>query len=85
MWKPITPEIVVAYTHCPRKAFLLLCTDVQGSPHDYPAVISQQQHVSLTQYLDYFKREHPEAVAYDGTLPGGSPGALLDAKIVSAQ
>ena len=29
----ITPEIVVAYSQCPRKAYNLLFTDKQGIPH----------------------------------------------------
>jgi predicted RecB family nuclease len=81
MRKPITPESVVAYTQCPRKAFLLLCTDEQGKPHEYPTVLAQQQRMSLTEYLERFKREHPEAIPFDAKLPGGSPVPVLDATI----
>jgi predicted RecB family nuclease len=79
MSKPIAPEIVVAYTQCPRKAFLLLCTNEQGRPHDYPGILAEQQRLSQTQYVDHFKHEHPNATPYDGTLCDGGPGVLLDA------
>jgi hypothetical protein len=35
----ITPEIVVAYSQCPRKAYNLLFTDKQGIPHEYMAIL----------------------------------------------
>jgi predicted RecB family nuclease len=51
----ITSEIVVAYSQCPQKAFLLLCTDEQGTPHEYMRVLDQQKERSRTNYIDAFK------------------------------
>jgi|SRR5579871_3009206 len=47
----ITSEIVVAYSQCPRKAFLLLCTDEQGKQHEYVHMLEQQKMHSLNNYL----------------------------------
>jgi hypothetical protein len=47
----ITSEIVVAYSQCPRKAFLLLCTDEQGVPHAYIRMLEQQKSLNQTNYL----------------------------------
>ncbi len=33
--KNISAAVIVAAAHCPRKAFLLLCTDEHGRTHDY--------------------------------------------------
>src|SRR5205814_803772 len=33
----VTTEVAVAYTHCPRKAFLLLNTAAPPPPHEYEA------------------------------------------------
>ncbi|EFH84811.1 hypothetical protein Krac_5919 [Ktedonobacter racemifer DSM 44963] len=41
--KRITFEIVVAYSQCPQKAFFLLCTDEQGTPHEYRDMLDQQK------------------------------------------
>lgn len=51
MHNAITSEIVVAYSQCPRKAFLLLCTDEQGMPHEYMRLLEQQKSLNQTNYL----------------------------------
>src|SRR5437899_8020479 len=47
----ITPEIVVAYSQCPRKAFLLLCTDEQGMSHEYMRILEKQKRINQVNYL----------------------------------
>ena len=37
--KVIASEIFVAYSQCPRKAFLLLFSDDLGTPNDYPRIM----------------------------------------------
>ena len=32
--KAICTQVVAAYSHCPRKAFLLQSTDERGTPHE---------------------------------------------------
>ena len=81
MPKLITAEVVVAYAQCPRKAYLLLCTDEPGSPHEYPGILAQQQHANRVTYLGSFKKEHPDATPYEGKLPGAGHGALLAATL----
>lgn len=39
----ITSEIVVAYSHCPRKAFLLLFTKEKGHSHEYLQILEQEK------------------------------------------
>ena len=51
MHNAITSEIVVAYSLCPRKAFLLLCTDEQGMLHEYIRLLEQQKSLNQTNYL----------------------------------
>ena len=50
MHTTITSEIVVAYSQCPRKAFLLLCTDEQGLPHEYMRMLEQQKILNQLNY-----------------------------------
>ncbi len=47
----ITAEILVAYSQCPRKAFLVLCTDEQGTPHEYTHILEQQKRLNQNNYL----------------------------------
>lgn len=79
MRKPITPDVAVAYTLCPRKAFLLLCTEEQGSPHEYPRLIAQEQCRNQESYLSEFKLTYPTATAYRGSLPSTGGGRFLAA------
>jgi len=55
MHNTIASEILVAYSQCPRKAFLLLCTDEQGMPHEYMRVLEQQKELNRTNYLRVVK------------------------------
>src|SRR5712692_4569257 len=54
MHTTITSEIVVAFTQCPRKAFLLLCTDEQGMPHEYIRILEQQKRLNQSNYIGMF-------------------------------
>src|SRR5436305_8840518 len=39
------------FRSCPRKAFLLLCSDEQGTPHEYVKVLDQQRSEEHTSEL----------------------------------
>src|SRR5438128_4769252 len=51
MSRTITSEIVVSYSLCPQKAFLLLCTQEQGTPHEYEQILQQQKRATQGQAL----------------------------------
>ena len=48
--KPISNEVVAAYSHCPRKAFLLHCTEERGTPHEYLEMLEKCINGNRTQY-----------------------------------
>ena len=48
--KAISNEVVAAYSHCPRKAFLLHCTEERGTPHEYLEMLEECTNVSRSQY-----------------------------------
>ncbi|HWS85242.1 MAG TPA: IS66 family transposase, partial [Ktedonobacteraceae bacterium] len=62
----ITAEIVIAYSQCPRKAFLLLCTDAKGIPHEYPCILEQQKKCNQMKYTDALKQAYPDGTFLDG-------------------
>jgi predicted RecB family nuclease len=79
--KTITSEIVVAYAQCPRKAYLLLCTDEQGLLHEYAHILEQRKIANQNAYLDTFRRQHPNARLYSiANLKSGS-GFLISAML----
>jgi hypothetical protein len=54
--KAIRTQVVSAYSHCPRKAFLLHCTDERGTPHDYLDMLEECRNASRTRYLAVLNR-----------------------------
>ena len=48
--KKITAEIVAAYSQCPRKGFLLLCTDQRGEIHEYMRIIRERKEANQNKY-----------------------------------
>jgi hypothetical protein len=52
----ITSDILVAYSQCPRKAFLLLCTDEQGIMPDYVRVIEQRRQLNQQEQVIKLKQ-----------------------------
>ncbi len=56
MNKVISSDGVVAYTQCQRKAFLLLCTNEQGIPHEYEEIVQKQEIAARGRYIDVLKQ-----------------------------
>ncbi|MDJ0719318.1 MAG: IS66 family transposase [Prochloraceae cyanobacterium] len=80
----ITSEILVAYSQCPRKAFLLLFSKDKGKPHDYPLILEERRQNNRVQYLKKFLQSQPEARKYD-TKAFKKYKFLVDATLRSEQ
>ena len=48
---PITTESVVAYSHCPRKAYFLLRGEPRGCQHEYEQILSERTAANRYNYL----------------------------------
>ncbi|MEM9092362.1 MAG: IS66 family transposase, partial [Cyanobacteria bacterium P01_F01_bin.53] len=80
----ITSEIFVAYSQCPRKAFLLLFSEDRGQPHEYPLILDKRRQDNREQYLKEFSKSHPESKVYE-TKTFRKHEYLIDAKLRSDQ
>src|SRR5438128_8241196 len=60
----ITPEIVVAYSQCPRKAYLLLFSPDKGEPHEYVQILEQQRRAHQERYTDHLQQTHADVQPY---------------------
>jgi hypothetical protein len=60
----ITPEIVVAYSQCPRKAYLLLFSPDKGEPHEYVQILEQQRKEHQERYLNHLQHTHADVQPY---------------------
>src|SRR5262247_3496393 len=64
MESAITSEIVVAYSQCPRKAYLLLFSPGKGEPHEYVQILEQQRCANQERYIDHLKQTHTDVQPY---------------------
>lgn len=79
----ITPEIVVAYSQCPRKAYNLLYTDKQGIPHEYMAILEEEASKNREKHLEKIMRKHSDVAPYSPEgVHKGTP-IMLEATLVS--
>src|SRR5712691_7742849 len=60
----ITPDIVVAYSQCPRKAYLLLFSPDKGEPHEYIHILEQQRCANQERYLNRLQQTHADVQPY---------------------
>src|SRR6267143_1251679 len=60
----ITPDIVVAYSQCPRKASLLLFSPDQGEPHEYVQILEQQRQANQERSLNRLQHTHADVQPY---------------------
>lgn len=63
--KVISSDVFVAYSQCPRKAFLLLFSDDRGTLHDYPRILEERRKVHQAEYIQAFQQVHEEARPYN--------------------
>jgi len=60
----VTSEVVVAYSQCPRKAFLLLSKEDKETPHDYVCIVEKQASVNRAEYLNALRQKNVDVGAY---------------------
>ena len=60
----ITSEIVVAYSQCPRKAYLLLFSPDKGEPHEYVQILEQQRKEHQEKYINRLQQTHADVQPY---------------------
>ena len=88
MKKQISSETVVAYSQCPRKAFLLLSREESGPPHEYVRILEQQADMKRAEYFNFLRQKHPKVSSYSDAGRDKSDfllGATLKAGDLTAQ
>ena len=60
----ITTDIVVAYSQCPRKAYLLLFSPDKGEPHEYVQILEQQRCTNQDKYIEHLQHTHRDVQPY---------------------
>src|SRR5882724_6653952 len=60
----ITSDVVVAYSQCPRKAYLLLFSPDKGESHEYTQILEQQRQANQERYLNRLQQTHADVQPY---------------------
>ena len=60
MKKVITSEVVVGYSQCPRKAYLLLCTRKRGTQHQYMHILEKQRQIAQRNYINDIRQKNAD-------------------------
>ena len=79
MSKIITSEILVSYSLCPHKAFLLMCAKTPGTPHEYIEILEQQRENNQQKYIHILQKEHPNVQAYNNDALKNGSNFLINA------
>lgn len=74
----ITSEILVAYTQCKLKAYLILCTENKGIPHDYISIIDNEIEKNRAEYFNKIKLGEAEFEYFSLTGMNRGVKVLLD-------
>jgi hypothetical protein len=77
----LNSEVVVAYSQCPRKAFLLFCTKEKGTPHEYVQIIEQRGRATRRKYIKTLKQKCPDVQPYSTDNLKKKSDFLINAKL----
>ena len=75
----INSEVVVAYSHCPRKASLLLLSDDKKEPHEYVRILENHASINRVKYLTALKQDNTGVSLYDSNNIENSSDFLVEA------
>jgi predicted RecB family nuclease len=77
----ITSDVVVAYSQCPRKAYLLMFSPDKGTPHEYVKILEQERRENQERYVDRLKQKHADVQLYTGDNLRKGHDVLINARL----
>ena len=80
----IRGEVVNAYLHCPRKAFLLHCTEDRGTPNDYACILENRASANRASYLAKLQRTNTSTCSYNDRALSVGIEVLTEANLEAA-
>lgn len=81
MNKIISTDVLVAYSQCPRKAYLLLCKNQKGEPHEYTRILQQQKITNQHQYINELNQKQLDVQSYSEKGLKSKKEFLVDATL----
>jgi predicted RecB family nuclease len=81
MSKIISTKVLVAYSQCLRKAYLLLFTSQKGKPHEYIQILHHQKTANRQQYIKTLIEKPSDVQPYTADKLKDRLAFLTDAKL----
>ena len=81
MSKTITSKILVAYSQCPRKAYLLIFTKEKGLSHEYLHILERQRRVTQRKYINILPQKNADVQPYSPDNLKGKHDFLVNATL----
>ena len=78
----ITDEMVVAYSQCPRKAYLLMYSEERGQPHEYQQILEQNRLTNQYNHLNVLRHE-PNVYLYSAENLKKGCDPLITARLIA--
>jgi predicted RecB family nuclease len=82
--KVIRAEVVSAYSHCPRKAFLIHCTEDRGTPNDYACMLEERASANRASYLATLQRTNTSTCSFNDRAISSGIDILTEANLEAA-
>jgi hypothetical protein len=80
--KNITSGVIVAYSQCPRKAFLLLCTDENGITPDYVRILEHRRMTNRNKHVHMLKQNNHRVTSYDAHSRESRDAVFTDSHLI---
>jgi predicted RecB family nuclease len=79
----ITDDIFIAYSQCPRKAFLLAYTGERGQSHELQQILEQKRQVNQYKHLDTIDVNKPNIFSYNAKNFGKESERIINVRLIS--
>jgi hypothetical protein len=77
----ITSEVVVAYSQCPRKAYLLMFSPDKGEPHEYVKILEEKAYTNRIAHFKKLRHENQHVCGYDAERLANSNDVVVEATL----
>jgi predicted RecB family nuclease len=81
MNKIISSDVLVAQSQCPRKAYLLLCTNEQGQTHEYMRILAEEKTENQQQHIKALRQKQHDVQPYAAKGLSSRSDFLVEAKL----
>lgn len=81
MNKIISSDVLVAYSQCPRKAYLLLCSNEREQTHEYMRILAEEKATNQQQHIESLQQKQLDVQPYTANGLQSRSDFLVEARL----